>query len=184
MHVANNQKINLNLTAGYNSFQLRRISKEKKIMKNIRLLIAPALLLIACGKQPFEVKGEAVTYTEMAAGDLYGNGDEEIDAQNSAIYTAEAWANLLEKMNSINSVDDSFSVTDIDFETEMILILFDEIRGTNGFQIRVSKMMEFEDQVLVTVAKNEPTGEFSATVITQPFYIIKAAKTEKAIIFN
>ena len=184
MHVANNQKINLNLTAGYNSFQLRRISKEKKIMKNIRLLIAPALLLIACGKQPFEVKGEAVTYTEMAAGDLYGNGDEEIDAQNSAIYAAEAWANLLEKMNSINSVDDSFSVTDIDFETEMILVLFDEIRGTNGFQIRVSKMMEFEDQVLVTVAKNEPTGEFSATVITQPFYIIKAAKTEKAIIFN
>ena len=153
-------------------------------MKTKRLFFASTLFLLACGKQPFEVEGEAVAYTEMAAGDLYGNGEEEIPAQATAIYSAEVWTNLLEKMNAVNAVDDSFVVTDIDFDTEMILVLFDEIKGTDGHQIRVSKMIEFEDQIILTVAKNEPTEDVLSTVITQPFYIIKAAKTEKAIIFN
>lgn len=153
-------------------------------MKKLSLIVVPALILMACGKPPFEVQREIVPFTEMAAGDLYGDGEEGIEAQNTAIYTAEAWATLLEKMNSVNAVDENFTVTDVDFATEMIFVFFDEIRGTDGFQIRATEMIEFEDDVVITVVKTEPTEELLSTVMTQPFYIIKAAKTEKSIVFN
>jgi hypothetical protein len=52
-----------------------------------------------------------VNFTTISQNDLYGNGQENITQQNLIITNANAWNELMAKMNSVNTVSNGFTET-------------------------------------------------------------------------
>ena len=65
----------------------------------------------------------------------------------------------------------------------MVLALFDEVKGSGGYSIIVTDIVENQDNLTVTVKQTAPTGSAYA-VMTQPYCIVKIPFTTKQIIFN
>jgi hypothetical protein len=113
---------------------------------------------------------------------LYGAGSEGIAKQNLAIQTQEEWNNLITAMNSVNNVSNNFTETDIDFSKYQVLAIFDEVKGSGGWSIDITGVTEYQDEIIVTVENLQKGG--TATVMTQPYYIVKIPKSDKKIIFD
>lgn len=82
-------------------------------------------------------------------------------------------------MNSVNNVTDSFFVTDINFNTYLVIAVFLEVKPS-GWEVRINSITENENSLVVRTNENQ----FDSSIITQPFSIVKIHKTEKQIQFN
>jgi hypothetical protein len=83
-------------------------------------------------------------------------------------------------MNSINNnIIDNFSEIDIDFTNYLIIAIFLEVKSSD-WSLEIAKITENESNLVVTTNENESL----ASVITQPFSIVKIRKTEKTIEFE
>ena len=72
----------------------------------------------------------------------------------------------------------------IDFDTETALAVFMGERPTGGYAITIDKVVEHEDQVVVTYIETAPRSGMELTqVITRPFQIAVIPKTDKPIKF-
>lgn len=106
-------------------------------------------------------------------------GSEGIAQSNMVINNTADWQNLITKMNSFNNVSDNFSETDIDFDNYLIIAVFLEVKSSD-WSIEIAKITENENSLVVTTNENESI----ASVITQPFSIVKIRRTEKTIEFE
>lgn len=118
----------------------------------------------------------------IGKGNLHGSGSEGIEKQNLVITSSEEWQDLLNKINSVNKVSDSFSETDIDFSKYTVVAVFDDIRESGGYSLSLA-FQETTDKVLVEVLRKTPDG-IATSVITQPYYIVKLPKRNLPIIFK
>ena len=151
-------------------------------MKNLYFfLLAICLICISCTGTNTRYP-QVITPVLIAQGELYGNGQEGITEQNLAIRTQEEWDNLLNAMNSVNNVSNSFAETEIDFNGYMVIAVFDEIRGNGGCNINISNIIEYADSIVVNVQKFVTTNGYD--VMNQPFYIAKIPVTNKNIVFK
>ena len=150
-----------------------------------------ALLIIAgfafigfcgCGGNPPKEFPREITPILVAQGELYGNGQEGIAEQNSVIKMQNGWSSLLESMNSVNDVSESFTETDIDFNNCLVIAVFDEVRGNSGCSISIKSITEYADSIVVDVQKVVTVN--GADVMNQPFYIAKIPVTNKSIVFE
>jgi len=140
-------------------------------MKNLYFfLLAICLICISCTETNTRYP-RVITPVLIAQGELYGNGQESITKQNLVIRTQEEWDNLLNAMNSVNNVSNSFAETEIDFNSYMVIAVFDEIRGNSGCSINISNIIEYIDKIVVDV--HIVTATSGADVMNQPFYIVK-----------
>jgi len=114
----------------------------------------------------------------IGKGAMYGNGAENLEPQNIVIRNAAEWQNLLSAMNSYNNISESFAETDIDFEKFQLIVIIDSIRPSLS-EINITKIIENKSDLSVYVEKIP----YEATVITQPFCIVKIGKTNKNITF-
>ena len=85
----------------------------------------------------------------------------------------------MSQMNSVNNVTDSFFVTDINFDTYLVIAVFLEVKSS-GWEVLINSITENENSLVVRTNENQ----FDSSVITQPFSIVKIHKTEKQIQFN
>ena len=125
---------------------------------------------------------QIITPILIAQGELYGNGDEGITKQNLVIRTQEEWDNLLNAMNSVNNVSDSFAETEIDFNSYLVIAVFDEVRGNSGCSINIAHIIEYIDSIVVDV--HIATTISGYDVMNQPYYIVKIPVTNKNIVFE
>lgn len=155
-------------------------------MKPIFLIF---LLVAFVSCQPDEIAPETnkeITFTKdldfsvVAQGKL--NGNENIEKSNLIIQNNTSWEGLINKMNSVNNVSDTFIETDIDFSRYTIIAVFDEVYGNGGHSIDVINVTENDFNVIVKLDRLLEGN--LASVITQPFQIIKIPKTTKQIIFE
>ena len=72
----------------------------------------------------------------------------------------------------------------IDFDTEIALAVFMGERQTGGYEIAIDKVVEHENEVIVTYSETSPRpGMTAPQVITRPFQIAVIPKTDKEIKF-
>lgn len=150
-------------------------------MKNI-FLIGILFSFVGCqsGKNAMKISDSLQL---ISKGSLHGVGKEGIKAQKTIIVSEGEWHALLEKMNSVNNVSENFKNKEIDFSKEIVIAIFDEVKGTGGHTISVSQVQETVEEVIVNVRKTAPEG-MATTVITQPYYLAKMKKTSKPIVFE
>lgn len=136
--------------------------------------------LTSCNKNDADLN--FVAFKMIGQGDLFGNGNENIIKQNMVISDTKSWNELIDKMNSVNNVSESFTETNIDFQNFSIIAVFDEIKANGGYSIDVIKIMENENNIVVTLDYILKGG--NTTIMTQPYHIVKIQKDNKAVIFE
>lgn len=73
----------------------------------------------------------------------------------------------------------------IDFGKDMLVAVFLGERSSGGYGIEVSRIIETQDAVEVTVIEASPGSGCPVTLaLTQPYHIVKIRKTDKRVIFN
>jgi PrcB C-terminal len=146
------------------------------------LLFLFVTLFISCSNSDDNSETPAVIATEIAQGDLMGNGEEGIEESRLLITNIGDWNALKNNMDSVNNVSEGFTETTIDFENYDVIAIFDGIKGYGGYAIAIDEITENEDNYIVSIVKTSPTG-FVPAVMTQPFHIYKIPKTNKPVIF-
>lgn len=119
--------------------------------------------------------------------EVIGSGNltsmEEITPGNNVINNQNDWNILINNMNSINSdTTDSFTTTTINFQTHLIIAVFDEVRMNNGFLINIVNITEYQNNLTVDVVQSNP-GSIQS-VITQPYQIVRIPIISKPIVFE
>jgi hypothetical protein len=151
-------------------------------MKTNILSIVLFLLVLSCKTNVESSKMEIVESFLIAKGNLYGAGSEGIPAQNLIIDNQTDWNNLKKKMDSVNKVSDTFKETTIDFSKFNVIAVFDEVKGSGGHSLELTINSNSENRI-VNVSHLAPEGS-ATTVMTQPFYIVKIAKSKLPIVFK
>lgn len=112
-----------------------------------------------------------IEFTTIGKGELHGNREEDIQEQNIVISDTESWIELMEQMNSSNNVTESFTETNIDFSSFMVIAVFDEIQQYGGYSISITDVVENKNDIIVSV-ENKSEGGINP-VVNQPFHIVK-----------
>lgn len=123
-----------------------------------------------------------ITPILIGNGQLSGDGEEGIVQSNIVITNTIQWQNLLNQMNSINNVSNSFTETSIDFTQYQILAVFDNIFGEDGHSISITSVIENLNTINVTIQSDYVTNYFA--VQKQPYSIVKIPKSTKLVVFE
>jgi hypothetical protein len=117
---------------------------------------------------------------------LIGKGDiynfEGFTIPNRVITSVEEWNELKAAMRDRVYGLDTFDETDIDFSAYQVIALFDEIRGSSGWSIDITGIVEYSDKIVVSVT-NLKTGN-ATCVVTQPYHIVRIPASSKEIVFT
>ena len=152
-------------------------------MKNILIAMAAALMFgVAAGcQQKEEEERKVIQPVQIAQGNLYGSGRENIPKQDIVISASAEWASLLEVMN-LYSYNRVVEETEVDFTQHIVIAIFEEVKSNGGWSIDITDVSEYADKIVVTVS-NLKTGDLTS-VITQPFHIVKIPATKKTAEFK
>ena len=120
--------------------------------------------------------GAPITPILIAQDNLYGTGKEQ--KQNTVITTKLEWDALLAVMSSPNPMP---SLDEIDFEQFQVIAVIDAVRSSAGWSIDITDITEYDDKIVVTYSNLSAGG--IATVLTQPYHIVKISKSDKKIEF-
>ncbi len=118
----------------------------------------------------------------IGKGNLYGSGAEGVEKQNLVISNPQQWKTLLEKLNSVNNVSNSFAETKIDFSKYDVIAVFDTVKTTGGHTLDIDVKTNSKNTV-VEVLRKSPEG-MATTAMTQPYYIAKIPKRKLPIVFE
>lgn len=149
--------------------------------KNI-LVILFTIILFSCNEEQNDINTTDIETTLISKGNLYGAGEENIGQQNLIITNQNTWLSLLNQMDSVNNVSDSFSETAVDFSESIVLAVFDEIRGNGGHSLELNVSSNSEN-IIVDIIELNPEGNVT-TVMTQPYIIVKMPKSNLPIDFQ
>ena len=95
-----------------------------------------------------------------------------------------------EKMDSFfkkneTSCGDATIPTAIDFTKNYLIGIFAGTKATNGYEIKVTSILENECEVVVQFYENEPTaGSENGQALNNPHHFVLIPKTDKPIYFN
>jgi hypothetical protein len=146
-------------------------------MKKILILLLVSIISIACTNDD---DSTPVSFALIVENNL--NGGEGIPKQNLVITDGTIWNNLITSMDSENNVFDSFTETTIDFSTYTVIAVFDEVRPSSAYGIKVGV---FQDVSNIIVDVNYISfGGNAFTIVGQPFYIVKIENSNLPIVFQ
>ena len=159
-------------------------------MKNISMTMMAAALMfgVAAGcQQKEEEERKVIQPVQIAQGNLYGSGRENIPKQDIVISASAEWASLLEVMN-LYSYNRVVEETEVDFTQHIVIAIFEEVKSNGGWSIDITDVSEYADKIVVTgrsppCLSNLKTGDLTS-VTTQPFHIAKIPVTKKQLSSN
>jgi hypothetical protein len=152
--------------------------------RKIVLIMAAVFLFFSCNNnddEPFTPIN--IEFDVIGSGNLLGAGAEEILPGNYVVNNQSDWNLLLNKMNSFySSTTSDFTTNNINFQTHLIIAVFDEIRTNPGRTIGITNIIENQNSINVTVLPVGPGG--AQNQITQPYQIVRIPITNKPIVFE
>ncbi|MRX69210.1 PrcB C-terminal [Flavobacterium resistens] len=149
-------------------------------MKQIILFLTLALTLASCSNNDDERSD--VAFTTIYQRDTYGAYPGTIPKSNLVITSQTDWNALLEKLNIITQALYISPDTNIDFSKYQVIAVFDEVRKSGGYSIDITKISQSNSQIIVKVEQLNK-GNLTS-IITQPFHIVKIAKSNKKVVFK
>jgi len=156
-------------------------------MKRIILSAALAVSLYSCQSDESEALNTndgpiAVEFTEIGDQELMGS--ENFTASNLVIDNDADWNALKIQMDLYNPYSEGFTETDIDFSQFKIIAVIDELRNHGGFDINIVSVSRDREQITVNVEHSDSGPGNAATVLTQPFHIVKIQQTDLPVVFE
>jgi len=155
----------------------------------VLLLIAPLLLIVTACSTVKKSKNDPVAsvrmvpFTAVGKGALFGGGQEGFSETESSLHvlrTEDQWREFKSKMNSVNQISGGFKESELDFNTEMLVAIIDKVRGSGGYEITIAEVSETATKIVVAVKYSDPP-EMAASVLTQPFHVIRIPTTTKPV---
>lgn len=144
-------------------------------MKQIIILFMILFLLTSCNNDNDDSKQSTVEFSVVAQGDPGPSQTQNISKSNLVIKDTESWNNLLSKMSTYET--SRFTETNIDFTKYQIIVAFDQVYSNGGHSIDITKITEDHNSIFVKVEKLLKGND--ASVVTQPYHIVRIAKTTK-----
>lgn len=122
-----------------------------------------------------------IDYLPVKNGVLHGAGEEGISQGVMGISSIEDYNELINKMNSINEeVEDDIITNERFFEEEMLIFVFDKVRGTGGYAFEIEEIIE-NNEVLKVKVVSKPPSDPATSVMTQPYQIVSINKSDKEL---
>jgi hypothetical protein len=163
-------------------FLTNRNKNSLCVLKKLTLIFVIYSSFLSCSdddNEPFTPVN--IEFEVIGSGNL--TGMEDIAPGNNVINNQNDWNILINNMNSINSDTTNFFTTNnINFQTHIIIAVFDEIRTNPGRTIAITNIIENQNSINITVLPVGPGG--AQNVITQPYQIVRIPITNKPIVFE
>jgi hypothetical protein len=99
--------------------------------------------------------------------------------KSMVITSVDEWNTLKTAMDDRNN---TLPEIDVDFSAYRVIAIFDKIHGNGGWSIDITGIVEDPDKIVVSVT-NLKIGNI-ASVITQPYHIVKIPVSSKKIVFE
>lgn len=149
-------------------------------MKQIITLFSFLFLLTSCSNDSNSNQSD-VSFSTVVQKDLSPSDQKPIAATKVVITDTQAWNAFITKISVVNEESKYFIDTNIDFTKFQIIAVIDQKYLNGGHTIDITKIAENKNKIYVKVEKLH-TGNI-ATVLTQPYHIVKIAKSSKEVIF-
>lgn len=149
-------------------------------MKQIITLFSFLFLLTSCSNDNNSNQSD-VSFSTVVQKDLSPSDQKPIAETKVVIKDAQAWNAFITKISVANEESKYFIDTNIDFTKFQIIAVIDQKYLNGGHTIDITKIAENKNNIYVKVEKLH-TGNI-ATVLTQPYHIVKIAKSSKKVIF-
>lgn len=149
-------------------------------MKQIITLFSFLFLLTSCSNDNNSNQSD-ISFSTVVQKDLSPSDQKPIAETKVVITDAQAWNAFITKISVVNEESKYFIDTNIDFTKFQIIAVIDQKYLNGGHTIDITKIAENKNKIYVKVEKLH-TGNI-ATVLTQPYHIVKIAKSSKEVIF-
>lgn len=120
---------------------------------------------------------------EICSGELYGVGEEGLEAQTIIIETQDELEKLLDHMSKVNPTRCSDILLTTDFSQYDLIFILDQVRGTGDYDVMVLSVSRQGDLVTVKYSKKSPSGA-APTVMTQPYCFQQVEKLNSEVRFE
>jgi hypothetical protein len=152
-------------------------------MKQIITLFTILFLLTGCSNDDDDNNsGQSVEFTVIAQKDLSPSEQKEIPKTNFVIKNTQSWNSFIAKITGTNDETKYFAETNIDFTKYQIIAVVDQKYRNGGHSIDITKISENSN--LITVKVEKLLKGNLTSVITQPYHIVKIAKSSKKVVFE
>ena len=143
----------------------------------MRFIILSAFILFSCGSAN-EQGNDNIPFDILLQRSIGGKTTQDIVIINDNNALRDVYA-LVNRYQS-----PGFDLPEIDFSKYMAIAFFMGEKSTGGYQIIVDSIVGTKDQVVVYYKEIGPKlGEMVTMAFTQPYSIIKMARTSKEITF-
>lgn len=156
-------------------------------MKYILILLAlPTFfaMIYSCGTNDIkhtENSASEMEFQIVKTGVLHGAGEEGISQGVVGVKNIEDYSAIKDKMNSVNEeVKEDIIKEDSFFEEQMLIFVFDKVRGTGGYTFEAEHITTKKDTLTVKMFSKAPEGS-ATSIMTQPFQILSLDKLDKEI---
>lgn len=113
-----------------------------------------------------------------------GNSSGVTHHQAVTLRKQKQWNEVWKKMNSIYPNDIS-TPTEVDFDTEMLIVVFAGDKSSGGHDIEIVRLYQEASTIVAVVENTSPSqNDMVTTALTQPYHIIKTKKSDKEVIFK
>ena len=149
------------------------------VSKYFILSVLSFFIPLACSNNDDSFTPQNIVPVLVGKGSLMGS--EGINPQNIVINNSTDWNNLLILIDE-NRLQQLFTQTNIDFSTDQVICVFDNIYTNLGHEVTISNILENENNIIVTIQTSyTPTP---IATLEQPFHIVKIPNINKPIIFQ
>ena len=150
-------------------------------MTKFTLIILTSLFAFGCST-PNDYSNMADVDSELISkGDLSGIGTEVISNQYFSFTNQTEWDNFISQIDVTNEVSSGFSEQNIDFSEYVVIAVIDKVRNTSGYSIDLEISTNYEKIFIGSNLSSPSPDGVVATVISQPYHIVKIAKTNLPI---
>lgn len=156
-------------------------------MKYILILFAlPVFVAViySCGTNDKKHTDNPITKIDfqiIKTGVLHGAGEEGFTQEFVGVTSYEDYYAIRDKMNSVNEELKDDIIPDLHFfDEQMLVFVFDKVRGTGGYTFKVKHAVVQNDTIILTVFSKRPE-EPATSIMTQPFQIISLDRFDKEI---
>ena len=150
-------------------------------MTKFTLIILTSLFAFGCST-PNDYSNMADVDSELISkGDLSGIGTEVISNQYFSFTNQTEWDNFISQIDVTNEVSSGFSEQNIDFSEYVVIAVIDQVRNTSGYSIDLEISTNYEKIFIGSNLSSPSPDGVVATVISQPYHIVKIAKTNLPI---
>lgn len=148
-------------------------------MKQLILFLSIIVALTSCSNDD---SNGSVAFKTIIQTDHYGGTPGTIPQSNLVITNQTDWNNLQAKLNILTLALYIAPDMNIDFTKQQVIAVFDQVRNTGGYSIDITQITENGTEMTVKVEQLKKGDD--TTVMSQPFHIVKIAKTNKTVVFK